>query len=59
MSHETCKDCEHFVRHYIKRSDSYFPIIHGHCMEPLIKSRKADTPACANFSPSNPKKNVT
>ncbi len=59
MQEYTCKDCEHFVRHYIKIPNGYAPIIHGHCMEPLIKSRKTTTPACANFSPSNPKKNVT
>ena len=59
MLNETCKDCEYFMRHYIKRAKRYVPLIYGHCMEPRLKNRDINHPACEKFSPRNPNKNTT
>ena len=59
MKEYTCKDCEYFMRHYIKRAKRYTPLIYGHCMEPRIKNRHINHPACEKFSPRNPNKTTT
>lgn len=46
-----CKACTHFYMHYVQHKDKYIPIDFGHCVFPRIKSRDADTKACAHFDP--------
>lgn len=51
MMTETCQTCRHFRRHYIKMGWRYAPILHGHCVYPRLKPRRADTPACPYYRP--------
>lgn len=46
----TCRNCKHFVRHYIRyKRGNYCAIDFGHCVYPRIKDRSIDTPACVHF----------
>lgn len=45
----TCQTCLHFIQHYIKREKSFITVYCGHCVYPLLKSRKGDTPACKHY----------
>lgn len=45
-----CKTCMHFVQHYGKRGNVYFPLYCGHCIVgKSIRSRKPDIEACAYY----------
>lgn len=45
----TCETCAYFLRHYVKCKKRYHATGFGHCIEPRIKVRKLDTPACARY----------
>lgn len=48
---KTCETCRHFCRHYIRwGGNKYRPMDQGHCMEPRVKDRKTQTPACQRYS---------
>lgn len=48
MENKCCKNCEHFILHYIKHArGNYAAILFGHCIKPRIKTRKANDKACA------------
>lgn len=51
MEKKTCKTCAYFVQHYRKAKQRYWPVYCGHCMEPRLKTRCADTPACGRYQP--------
>lgn len=51
----TCKDCKHFIRHYVRfPSGRYHAISHGHCTHPRVKPRTMEFPACPHFQPRCP-----
>ena len=47
----TCIDCGHYFRHYIRCGSRFRPIALGHCIYPRVKPRDCDTPACQHFTP--------
>lgn len=46
---EICRNCEHFIVHYVKSDGSFVEIFAGHCVYPAIKDRKSDQKACKHF----------
>lgn len=44
-----CRNCEHYVRHFVFLGSSFSPIAHGHCTYPRLKNREADCKACKHF----------
>lgn len=54
MSEKTCKTCAHFIQHYRKDKWGYWLVYCGHCMEPRLKTRHADTPACQHYREASP-----
>jgi hypothetical protein len=50
-----CKECGHYLRHYILDEQACTAINCGHCTVPRIKNRKPDAPACAHFVPGERK----
>ena len=51
---ETCKTCKRFHQHYVRRRrGDYTAMGSGHCVKPRLKSRRCETPACANWEAKN------
>ena len=47
---KTCQYCKHFLRHYTKfRYKQFFPLDVGHCINPRLRDKRIDTPACHRF----------
>ena len=47
---QTCGNCRHFRRHYVRYARGrYMALSYGHCVKPRLKSREADTRACAHW----------
>ncbi len=46
---QNCKNCKHYVQHYIRFGKRYGTVNCGHCRYPRLKSRKPDTPACKHY----------
>ena len=44
-----CRNCEHYIRHFVFLGSSFSPINHGHCTYPRLKNREADCKACKYF----------
>ena len=51
MEAKYCKNCAYFVQHYCKIKRKYLPVVWGHCIEPRIKPRYEETPACERWRP--------
>ena len=49
MNTSVCKNCIHYIRHYIVDKKHYAAINCGHCVYPMLKTRKPNTAACKNF----------
>ena len=49
MEKHTCKDCQHFLQHYILDDQNCSAINCGHCVFPQIKHRKPYTTACKHL----------
>ena len=53
---KTCETCRYFFQHYIKDGKtSYIPIRAGHCGNPRIRYKQADTPACHRYAQARKK----
>ena len=55
MEERACKDCCHFRQHYIKKDSGngesrFIPINDGHCVNPRLKIRNRETPACKFYN---------
>lgn len=46
-----CKNCVHFIMHYVRFRDKYMSIDFGHCVFPRVKSRDAMAKACVHYEP--------
>lgn len=44
-----CRNCEHYIRHFVSLGKSFSPIDHGHCTYPMLKNREAGCKACKHF----------
>ena len=49
MEKNTCGQCGHFYQHYVLDDQSAIRVCCGHCVFPILKNRRPDTPACGNF----------
>lgn len=48
---KSCEHCKHFHRHYVKFGhNKYAPLSCGHCSNPHLRDKKAETPACHRFA---------
>ena len=48
---KTCGTCKHFCRHYTRRGRNQFiPIGVGHCINPRLRDKQCDTPACQRYA---------
>ena len=45
-----CRNCEHYIRYYMRLNHTFFSAPDGRCGHPRLKARKTDTPACERFS---------
>lgn len=53
---DTCENCKHFLGHYVRyMTGNFIGLDHGHCVYPRVKTREADTKACAHFTPAEPR----
>ena len=50
MGKKYCKDCFHYIQHYVIFGKDLMTAYCGHCTYPRIKDRKPDTPACGKFT---------
>ncbi len=47
---KTCETCQHFYRHYVRRSSTkYIPLGVGHCGDPRARYKTVKTPACFRY----------
>lgn len=46
---QICKNCKHYIQHYVQHGRGYMIVYCGHCCYPRLKHRKPDTPACAHY----------
>lgn len=44
-----CSQCVYFHQHYILDSQRCATVHCGHCVQPRLKHRKPDSPACPHF----------
>ena len=49
MNHAHCRECRHFLQHYILDEQSCTPINCGHCRYPRLKHRHPGSKACDHF----------
>lgn len=49
-----CRNCKHFRKHYVKFGRSFKEISDGHCVYPMLKTRRADTKACEHIRERKP-----
>ena len=49
MEENRCKNCKHFLQHYIMDEGSCAAVNCGHCTVPRLKTRKPDAPACVHY----------
>ncbi len=48
---KTCETCKHFCRHYTRRVGGKFgPLDVGHCINPHLRDKRSDTPACHRYA---------
>ncbi len=48
---KTCETCKHFCRHYTRRAKNKFmPLGVGHCINPHLRDKRGDTPACQRYA---------
>lgn len=47
---KTCETCQHFYRHYVRRSSTkYISLDVGHCGDPRVRYKTVKTPACFRY----------
>lgn len=49
MDSQICKNCVHFLQHYVIDDQSYTAIHCGHCTRPRLKNRRPLDNACEHF----------
>lgn len=51
----TCEECRYFRQHYVPHPNGWFTACGcGHCVYPMTKPRRPETPACKHFEPLAP-----
>ena len=46
---QTCRNCEHYIRHFVNLNGRFSPIEYGHCTYPMLKNREANHKSCKYF----------
>lgn len=44
-----CKDCKHFMQHYVFSDGAFHWAYCGHCIQPKLRSKKPDSKICDHF----------
>ena len=52
MESNTCKDCTHYLQHYVLGKTKIFRIYCGHCTYCNVRRRLPDSKACEHFTPA-------
>lgn len=58
MEKKSCKSCTHFFQHYAMNQRKIFRVYCGHCTLSKPRTKKPDTPACADFQDGEPDENA-
>lgn len=48
-SSSQCKDCKHFMQHYVFSDGAFHWAYCGHCIQPKLRSKKPDSKICDHF----------
>ena len=49
MDNQQCKNCKHYLQHYILYGKSLYRICSGHCIFSKSKNKRPDAKACEKF----------
>lgn len=51
MEDPVCRDCVHFLQHYVASGKGFTRAACGHCVYPRLKHRQPHTLACVHYKP--------
>lgn len=49
MDNQMCRDCTHYVQHFVLYRGNYITAWCGHCIHPRLKHRRPDHKACRYY----------